>query len=166
GLRLDATQQIYDASPEHILAAVGAKVREAARGRSTIVVAENEPQDTRLVRSQAAGGYGLDGLWNDDFHHSAIVALTGRAEAYYSDTYGEPQEFISAAKYGYLYQGQRYHWQNQHRGTVALDIPPASFVAYLHTHDQVANSARGQRAHALTSPGRWRASTALPRLGP
>jgi maltooligosyltrehalose trehalohydrolase len=166
GLRLDATQQIFDASAENIMARIGHSAREAARGRSILLIAENEPQDTRLVRSIEKGGYGLDALWNDDFHHSAMVALTSRAEAYYSDTYGEPQEFVSAAKYGYLYQGQRYHWQNQPRGTVALDIPPASFVAYLHNHDQVANSARGQRAHALTSPGRWRAMTALLLLGP
>ena len=58
-------------------------------------------------------GYGLDAVWNDDFHHSAIVALTGRREAYFSDHLGRPQEFISAAKYGYLYQGQYYAWQNQ-----------------------------------------------------
>src|SRR5205807_6480372 len=92
GLRLDATQQILDNSPQHVLAAVGARVREAAGGRATIIVAENEPQETRLVRPASDGGFGLDALWNDDFHHSAVVALTGRAEAYYSDTHGEPQE--------------------------------------------------------------------------
>jgi maltooligosyltrehalose trehalohydrolase len=166
GLRLDATQQIFDKSPEHILAAVGSRVRDAARGRSTIVVAENEPQDTRLIRPIAEGGYGLDGLWNDDFHHSAIVALTGRAEAYYSDTYGEPQEFISAAKFGYLYQGQHYHWQRQPRGTPSWGLPPTAFVNFLQNHDQVANSARGLRVHQTTSPGRYRAMTALVLLMP
>ena len=100
GLRLDATQQIFDASPRNVMAAIGDRVREKARSRRTIIVAENEPQDTRLVRPAAEGGFGLDALWNDDLHHSAIVALTGRAEAYYSDTRGTPQEFVSAAKYG------------------------------------------------------------------
>ena len=37
-----------------------------------------------------------------------MVALTGRHEAYYTDYRGRPQEFISAAKYGYLFQGQPY----------------------------------------------------------
>ncbi len=92
GLRLDATQPIYDRSEEHILAAIGARRATAAAGRPIVIVAENEPQETRLVRPVADGGYGLDALWNDDFHHSAMVALTGRAEAYYSDTRGEPQE--------------------------------------------------------------------------
>jgi maltooligosyltrehalose trehalohydrolase len=166
GLRLDATHQIFDASPEHILAAIGRRVREAGRGRSTLVVAENEYQDTRLVRPSAEGGFGLDALWNDDFHHSAMVALTGRGEAYYSDTRGEPQELISAAKHGYLFQGQYYHWQRKRRGTPAWGLGPASFVTFLQNHDQVANSARGLRGHRLTSPGRWRAMTALLLLMP
>jgi maltooligosyltrehalose trehalohydrolase len=161
GLRLDATQQIFDRSPEHLVAAVGRRVREAAGARATVIVAENEPQDTRIVRPIAEGGYGLDGLWNDDFHHSAMVAITGHAEAYYSDTRGEPQELISAAKYGYLYQGQHYDWQRQSRGTPAWGVPPEAFVTFLQNHDQVANSARGLRLHQVTSPGRWRAMTAL-----
>ena len=40
--------------------------------------------------------------------HAAVVALTGRREAYYTDYKGSVQEFISCAKYGYLYQGQWY----------------------------------------------------------
>jgi maltooligosyltrehalose trehalohydrolase len=166
GLRLDATQQIFDRSPDHIIAAIGRAAREAAGGRWIVIVAENEPQDTLLVRPPAERGYGLDALWNDDFHHSAMVALTGRGEAYYSDTHGVPQEFISAAKYGYLFQGQHYEWQRQPRGTPAWGLPPSAFVAYLQNHDQVANSARGLRGHALTSPGRWRAMTALLLLAP
>src|SRR5262249_5974194 len=87
GLRLDATQQIFDSSSDHILAAFARDVRAAGveAGRSTYLVAENEPQHTRLVRPAAEGGYGLDALWNDDFHHSALVALTGRNEGYYTD---------------------------------------------------------------------------------
>jgi maltooligosyltrehalose trehalohydrolase len=166
GLRLDATQQIFDRSPEHVLTAIGRRAREAAGSRTLLMVAENEPQDTRLVRSIESGGYGLDMLWNDDFHHSAIVALTGRAEAYYSDTRGEPQEFISAAKFGYLFQGQHYAWQDQPRGTPSWGLEPAQFVAFLENHDQVANSGRGRRGHQLTSPGRWRAMTALTLLAP
>jgi len=141
-------------------------VREVAGARSTLLIAENEPQDTRLVRPTVKDGYGLDALWNDDFHHSAIVALTGRGEAYYSDTRGVPQEFISAAKYGYLFQGQSYHWQQQPRGTPTWGLAPAQFVNYIENHDQVANSARGLRGHQVTSPGRWRAMTALTLLLP
>ncbi|HEX3128063.1 MAG TPA: malto-oligosyltrehalose trehalohydrolase [Thermoanaerobaculia bacterium] len=166
GLRLDATQDIHDASAEHILAAVVRRVRETARGRTTFLVAENEPQETRLVRPLERGGYGIDALWNDDFHHSAQVALTGRNEAYYTDYLGTAQELISAVKYGYLYQGQRYSWQKQRRGSPGLDLPPWAFVSYLQNHDQVANSGQGERCHRLSDPGRFRAMTALLLLAP
>lgn len=166
GLRLDATQQICDASAEHIMAALTRSMRAAARGRGVIVVAENERQETVLARPVERGGYGLDALWNDDFHHSTRAALTGRHEAYYSDYRGKPQEFISAVKYGYLYQGQSYSWQKQRRGTPAWGLRPAQFVAYIQNHDQISNSGRGERLHQIASPGRYRAMTALLLLGP
>lgn len=166
GLRLDATQDIHDSSDEPILIAIGQRVREAAGGRSTFIVAENEPQEARLVRPLDRGGFGFDALWNDDFHHTAMVALTGRNEAYYTDYLGTAQELVSAAKYGYLYQGQRYAWQKKRRGSPGLDLPPTSFVCYIQNHDQIANSGKGERCHFLSSPGRFRAMTALLLLGP
>ena len=166
GLRFDATQDIKDASAEHVIAALARRAREAAGRRAIFLVAENEPQHTVIVRPPAAGGYGLDALWNDDYHHTASVALTGRREAYYTDYTGSAQEFVSSAKYGYLYQGQRYAWQDQPRGTPAFDLPGTAFVSFLENHDQVANSAYGKRIHQLTSPGKLRALTALTLLGP
>jgi len=166
GLRLDATQDIHDASKDHVVAAMIRAVRAAAGSRTVYVVAENEPQDTSLVRPVDAGGLGGDALWNDDYHHAARVALTGRREAYYLDYTGSAQELLSAAKYGYLYQGQWYAWQSQRRGTPALDLPPSAFVAYLENHDQVANSASGRRLHHVASPALLRALTALTLLGP
>jgi maltooligosyltrehalose trehalohydrolase len=166
GLRLDATQQIFDDSPEHILAVISRRVREAAGQRQTYIVNENEPQHIRLVEPLEQGGYGMDALWNDDFHHSAHVALTHKNEAYYTDYHGAPQEFISAVKYGYLYQGQRYRWQKQRRGTASLHVHPAHYVTFTENHDQVANSLHGRRLHEVASLGALRALTALLLLGP
>jgi len=166
GLRLDATQQLFDESPMNIMEETVRTVRDAAGERRTLIVGENEPQQRRLIRPPEEGGYGIDMLWNDDFHHSAMVALTGHNEAYYSDYRGDPQEFISAAKWGFLFQGQRYHWQRRRRGTPTLDLPPSHFITFIQNHDQVANSATGRRCHFLTSPGRCRAMTALLLLGP
>lgn len=161
GLRLDATQQILDSTSPHVLSEITQSARQAAPGRAIIIVAENEPQHIKLLRPIEQGGYGMDGLWNDDFHHSALVAVTGRNEAYYTDYHGTPQELVSALKWGYLYQGQRYSWQKQRRGTPAFGVSPAAFITYIQNHDQVANSGWGLRLHQLTSPGRCRAITAL-----
>jgi len=166
GLRLDATQNIYDDSPDHILAVISRTARAAAKGKSIIFIAENESQDARLVRPFARGGYELDALWNDDLHHSAKVALTGRREAYYTDYKGSPQELISSVKYGYLYQGQRYSWQKKRRGTPSLDLAPSAFVTFLENHDQVANSSDGARGHVRSSPALWRAMTGFLLLAP
>ncbi|HEU0217189.1 MAG TPA: malto-oligosyltrehalose trehalohydrolase [Stellaceae bacterium] len=166
GLRLDATQQIFDSSSPHILAEIGRAVREAAPGRTTFIAAENETQTAQIARPVEDGGYGLDALWNDDLHHSAMVAVTGRREGHYSDFFGRAGEFVAAAKYGFLYQGQYYAWQAQPRGSAALDLNPRQFVTFLQNHDQIGNSAKGLRGHQLASPGNWRAITAYWLLSP
>jgi maltooligosyltrehalose trehalohydrolase len=166
GFRFDATQSIVDSSEEYIVGAIGRAARIAAGGRSIILIAENEPQDTKLVRPRSEGGDDLDGLWNDDMHHSVMVALTGKHEAYYSDYRGRPQELISAAKYGYLFQGQPYMWQEAPRGMPTFGVSPEAFVGFIENHDQVSNSAFGERVRFVTSPGRYRAMTALLMLGP
>jgi maltooligosyltrehalose trehalohydrolase len=166
GLRLDATQDIFDASDVHILAEIHDEVRNASHGRNTFIVTENEPQNCLLVKDRDKGGIGFDAMWNDDFHHSAIVALTGKNEAYYTDYYGNPQEFVSALKYGFLYQGQFYKWQKKRRGRPAFDLDPDKIVIFIQNHDQVANSSRGYRIDKLASPGNLRAMTALMFLAP
>jgi maltooligosyltrehalose trehalohydrolase len=180
GFRFDATHAIRDRSAEYIIGAVGRAAREAAGARSIILVVENDLQEAKMVRPRSQGGDDLDGMWNDDFHHSAVVALTGRNEAYFRDYRGTPQEFISAVKYGFLYQGQAHSWrkalrgtptrsgglQSAANGTAAFNISPEVFVCFLENHDQIANTGPGQRLRFQTSPGRYRAMTALVLLGP
>jgi len=165
GLRFDATQQMFDKSADYIVTEITRESRRAAGRRSIVVVAEDETQRARLAIPEAKGGSGLDALWNDDFHHTARVAMTKRAEAYYSGYLGAPQEFISAAKWGYLFQGQYYSWQKKRRGTPSTVLPPTAFITYLQNHDQIANSSGGERLHKLTSPALYRAITGLMFLG-
>jgi maltooligosyltrehalose trehalohydrolase len=166
GFRFDALHAIRDRSSEYIIGAVGRAAREAAGSRSIILVAENDIQEAKMVRPRIEGGDDLDGMWNDDFHHSAVVALTARNEAYYGDYLGAPQQFISAAKYGFLYQGQALSWRRVLRGSPTFGIPPEVFVCFIENHDQIANTGPGLRLRFQTSPGRYRAMTALLLLGP
>ena len=93
GLRFDATQALVDRSPTHI-------VHELTRARPRVGGA---PADLCHGRERTAGHVaraprtntdaGVDSLWNEDWHHSAFVALTGRREAYFTDYLGTAQEF-------------------------------------------------------------------------
>ncbi|HJT45945.1 MAG TPA: malto-oligosyltrehalose trehalohydrolase [Chthoniobacterales bacterium] len=166
GFRFDAVQGIRDKSEEYIIGAVGRAARRAAGERAVVLIAENERQQTKMVRPRAEGGDDLDGMWNDDWHHTAVVALTGVREAYYTDYCGSPQEFVSAAKYGFLFQGQPYIWQEAERGYPSFGVRPEAFVSFIENHDQVANTAFGERVRFLTSPARYRAIVGLLLLGP
>ena len=166
GLRLDAVQAILDDSQEHIVAQLTRTARKAAGDRTIVVYSEDEMNRGEQVRPVNEGGWGTDGILNDDFHHSCRVAATGHAEAYYADYAGTPQELISAIRHGHLYQGQWVPRRARHRGRPSGDIAAEHFVHFLQNHDQVANSARGQRTHSLTTTGRHRALTALLLLAP
>lgn len=166
GLRLDAVQAIIDDSDEHIVAQLTRTAREAAGDRAIVVYSEDELNRGHQVLPVDQGGWGTDGMLNDDFHHSARVAMTGHAEAYYADYGGTPQELISAVRHGHLYQGQWNARQAKPRGRPSADVAAEKFVHFLQNHDQVANSARGLRTHSLTTAGRHRAMTALLLLGP
>ena len=154
GLRLDATQSIYDASPEHILAAIGRAARAAAAGGRRSSSSPRTSRRTRgwcARRSRAATASTRSGTTTSTTR--AMVALTGRNEAYYTDYRGTPQELISAVKYGYLYQGQRYSLaEASGAARRRSDLPPAAFVTFLQNHDQVANSARGERLPPADQP--------------
>jgi maltooligosyltrehalose trehalohydrolase len=166
GLRLDATQSICDRTTPHILSVLARAARAQAAPRQIVLIAENEPQKASLLAPTSSGGYGLDAMWNDDFHHAARVAVTGSHDGYFHDYRGRSQELISLVKHGFLFQGQHYGWQNKPRGTPALDRTAGHFVAYIQNHDQVANTLCGIRLHCLTSPGRHRAITTLLLLAP
>jgi maltooligosyltrehalose trehalohydrolase len=166
GLRLDAVHSIHDASPVHVLAELSQEARRAAGGRSIILIAECESQLIETVEPVERGGWGLDAVWSDDFHHVCRVAATGRSEAYYTDYKGTAQELVSSVKRAFLYQGQRYQWQKKPRGTVVKDQPGWAFVFYIENHDQVANQLWSDRLDAKTNPAVLRVLTAVLLLAP
>jgi maltooligosyltrehalose trehalohydrolase len=166
GLRLDATQNIMDSSTPHFINELVARTRAAAAPRRILIVGENEPQEVSLIDPVEKGGAGLDGLWNDDFHHSARVALTSQHDGYFNDYRGRAHELLAAVRHNFLFQGQRSLWQRKARGTPALRHDPRAFITFTQNHDQVGNTFYGKRIHELTSPARLRAITALHLLAP
>jgi maltooligosyltrehalose trehalohydrolase len=166
GLRLDATPYFFSTTKVHILEELSRTIKKAGGKRKTLIIGENEPQNSKLLMPYEKGGYGFDMLWNDDFHHSAVVRLTGKREAYYTDYLGSPQEFISLIKYGFLYQGQYYDWQKKKRGMPNFELPKYSMMVFLENHDQLANSGQGKRLHQKADFGNYKAMVAYFLLSP
>jgi maltooligosyltrehalose trehalohydrolase len=167
GLRLDAVQTIKDDSPKHILAEIQERVQTLARelGRSVHVIAETDENDSRYTRAAKDGGYGLNAVWSDDFHHAAHAYFTGERQGYYQG-FGEPEQIARALREGYVYQGQHYPFWNAPRGTSAKDVPLPANVISLQNHDQVGNRAKGERLNTLIPRGARKLATALLLLAP
>ena len=167
GLRLDAVHAIYDLSPRHILAEIQAAVqREAARaGRLVHVIAESNQNDVRLIRPRERGGYGLDGVWSDDFHHSVHALLTGERDGYYLD-FGEPAHLAKALNDVFVYDGCYSPFRRRRHGSRVGAIDRTRFVVCVQNHDQVGNRARGDRLGTLVAPAAQRLACGLLLLSP
>ena len=167
GLRLDAVQTIKDDSPKHILAEIQERVQSLARelNRTITVIAETDENDSRYTRAPRDGGYGLDAVWSDDFHHAVHAYFTGERQGYYQG-FGEPEQIARALREGYIFQGQQYPFWNRARGTSAKSVPLPANVICLQNHDQVGNRAKGERLTALIPPGARKLAAALLLLAP
>jgi maltooligosyltrehalose trehalohydrolase len=167
GLRMDAVQTIKDNSPKHIVAEIQEKVQELARAldRKVCVIAETDENNARYVRPQRAGGYGLDAVWSDDFHHALHAFLTGERQGYYQD-FGDPQQIARALREGYVFQGEPFRFWNASRGTSAKDVPLPGNVICIQNHDQVGNRAKGERLTTLVPRGVHKLAAALLLLAP
>ena len=154
GLRLDAVQTIQDDSPRHIVAEIQEKVQALARklNRRVCVIAETDENDSRYTRAQKQGGYGLDAVWSDDFHHAVHAFFTGERRGYYQD-FGDAQQIARALREGYVFQGEHFRFWNAPRGTPAQDVPLPANVICIQNHDQVGNRAKGERLTALLPRG-------------
>ncbi|MGE5198539.1 MAG: malto-oligosyltrehalose trehalohydrolase, partial [Rhodospirillaceae bacterium] len=163
GLRLDATHAIVDDSPRHILAAFAAAIHEALPGssRRALVIAEDHGNLAHMLKPEAGGGFGLDGLWSDDFHHQMRRRLAGDADGYFADFSGTAPAIARTAERGWFYCGEPSAYFGRRRGTDPAGIPASRFVFFLQNHDQVGNRAFGDRLHTGSGRAAWKAASAL-----
>ena len=143
----------HDASQEHVIASLVRRARAAGGRRQVYVVAENEPQDTRLsgrpnkaATESTRSGTTIFSTWPRLRSQADARRITGTNS-------GTPQEFVSASQIRLLYQGQWYSWQRQATWNACARSTGVSFVGFLENHDQVANSAFGKRlASVVVAP--------------
>lgn len=145
-LRLDAVHAIVDLSArtflEELCAAVHTKAKEL--GREVPLILESNRNDPRGVETEKAGGWGFDAAWNDDFHHSLHVLLTGEQEGYYED-YSGIEDLAGCYREGFLYAGRYSKFRQARYGRSSKEIPPKRFVVCAQNHDQIGNRRAGDR---------------------
>jgi maltooligosyltrehalose trehalohydrolase len=167
GLRLDAVHAIFDSSARHILRDISDAVHAAgaAMGKRTVVIAETDQNDPRIVRQGEREGYGCDGQWADDFHHAIHAELTGERAGYYAD-FGGVEMIAAAMRQPFIYAGQRSAYRGRRHGAPVEGESRRRFVVCIQNHDQVGNRAAGERLDVLVTPAQRRLAAALLLLSP
>lgn len=166
-LRLDAVQTIKDDSPLHITAELQQKVQALASelGRKVCVIAETDENDARYLRPPSEGGFGLDAVWSDDFHHAVHAFFAGERAGYYQD-FGAKEQIVRALKEGFVFQGEMFKYWNDVRGTSSAGLPLQAHVICIQNHDQIGNRAKGERLTGLIPKGARKLAAALLLLAP
>ena len=152
-LRLDAVHALEDSSDIHLLAELSTRVEALSvkLGRPMLLLAESDLNDPIMFTDRAAGGYGLDGQWDDDVHHALHALLSGEDQAYYSD-FGSLSALAKVLTRAFFHDGTFSSFRGgSHGKPVDTEHTPAyRFVACLQNHDQVGNRAAGDRLPKIT----------------
>jgi len=149
-LRLDAVHAIYDNSAYTFLEALADAVHREAEhlNRCVHLVAESDLNNPLLSTERRLGGAGLDGQWNDDFHHALHAWITGERTGYYVD-FGDAAQLARAMAGGFVYAGQYSPYRRRRHGTPRRKPEPSRLVVFGQNHDQVGNRPRGERLASL-----------------
>jgi maltooligosyltrehalose trehalohydrolase len=161
GLRLDATHAMIDTRSRHFVTELTTRVRESVHDRRIFVIAEDHRNLASMVKGEGEGGWGLNGVWADDFHHKVRVALAGDNEGYYVDYSGSMTDLAAILNEGWYFKGQVSTYLGEARGTDPAGVPPRRFVFCLQNHDQIGNRAFGERLHHQIEPAAYRAASVL-----
>ncbi|MGW8527925.1 malto-oligosyltrehalose trehalohydrolase [Nocardiopsis sp. NPDC055824] len=156
GLRLDAVHALRDDRAVPLTAELSAEADAlaAALGRPLSLIAESDRNDPRTVLPREAGGLGMSAQWSDDLHHALHVALTGETHGYYGD-FARPGALPATLGRVFWHAGTYSSFRGRTHGAPVdtARVPGHRFLAYLSTHDQIGNRARGDRMGEHLSPG-------------
>jgi maltooligosyltrehalose trehalohydrolase len=166
-LRLDAVHAILDMSAQPFLQELAFAVHRWAEenGRKVYLIAESDLNDSKLVHQPDVGGYGLDAVWNDDFHHALHVMLTGEHQGYYED-FGTIEDLKKTFAEGFVYTGEYSKYRKRRHGSSSKKVPAGKFVIFNQNHDQVGNRMLGERLSRLVSFEKQKLAAGITILSP
>ena len=152
GFRLDATHALPRASAPSFIRDLVTGTRAAA-GRPLVFIAEDHRKLPEMLQPAREGGWALDGVWADDFHHHVRVMTAGDRHGYYASYSGRARDLAATIAGG---------WD----GVPAVKDGHEQFVICIQNHDQIGNRAHGDRLHHDQPLDVWRAASALLLLAP
>jgi maltooligosyltrehalose trehalohydrolase len=167
GLRVDAVHAIVDASARPFLAELTDSIRDRERrlARHTLLIAESDLADPRVITATERGGLGFDAQWLDDFHHAVHALLTGETVGYYED-FGELSHLDRAFRQAFVYGGEYSRVRRRRHGVPAAAATPDQFVVCAQNHDQIGNRRDGDRLTTLVSFDALKLAAACTLLSP
>ena len=161
GLRLDATHSMIDESDPHFVTELVSGIRRTIRNREILLIAEDNRNLAHTIKPETTGGWSLDAVLSNDFHHQVRRLLAGDSEGYFRDYKGSVLDLGRTIQNGWLFTGQYSEYYKAHRGTDPEDLDPQKFVFFLQNHDQVGNRPQGERLHHQIDDASYRAASTL-----
>lgn len=151
-LRLDTTNAIHDDSIKHFLQELAENVivLSAELRKPLFLIAEDDLNNTNIIKPIEKCGYGMDAQWGFDFQRTLHAILTGEKQGDYAD-FGNITDFMKAYQEGYANTGQYSIYHKKKHGMSSRDIPANKFIVFSQTHDTTGNRMLGERLCHLTS---------------
>ncbi len=153
GLRLDATFALIDSGPKHFLAEMSERVA-ALPGPRRYLFAEDPHDQIINMEPRDRGGFGLDGVWADDFHHQVRRIAAGDSHGYFA-----PFPTTTAGLAHTINRG--WFFDKPPKGSDPSGVSKDAFVVCIQNHDQVGNRPHGDRLHHVIDAGLYRALSSM-----
>jgi len=150
GLRLDALHAVFDFSAQHFLQELKAAVirLQNQTARKYLLIGECALNDVRYINPFGKGGYELDAVWCDDFHHALHTLATGETEGYYAD-FGKAVHLVKSLRNAFVLDGTYSNHRKRRVGNKTDGQTGDKFVVCTQNHDQIGNRMHGERLSTL-----------------
>ncbi|MBI9112284.1 alpha-amylase family glycosyl hydrolase [Maridesulfovibrio ferrireducens] len=135
GLRINNTHSILDQSPVHFLEELSFRIRSFENKRKCVLIIDDKHNSPRPIMPADKGGFGLDALWSDDFHHALHHRITGDVNGVFRD-YSSPEKMVSAMQHGFAYRGQFSEHRKRVHGCSQQELSGSKLIIYSQNHDQ------------------------------